>query len=201
MEVLLDGKKPEMDLEGLGTIAEVAAGVDQVLAESGRIRTEIKVDGELVNDENAETLLSRPAGEVAELRIASQDAGDLARQTLMEAKTVLPEIKEAFEGVSYRMQAGKKEEAFEELQKTFMKWRDIIQLFHLVEGFLKIDYKVIFVGEKSIDDINSELLGLLNETRTAMMDADLVTLSDLLEYEIAPKIDDQMSIIDELLKN
>jgi hypothetical protein len=200
VEVLLDGKKPDINLDGLAIVADVLKGVDQLLSDSGRVRTEVKVDGEVLTEENVEALIMKPVGDVAEVRVSSVDAGDLARQTLMEAKIVLPEIKDAFEKVSYRMQAGKKEEAFDELQQTFMKWRDIIQLFSLVEGFLKVDFKVTFVGEKTIDEINNELLGLLNETKNAMVNGDLVTLSDLLEYEIAPKIDEQLSIIDELLK-
>ncbi|MFC2076565.1 hypothetical protein ACFLT7_05735 [candidate division KSB1 bacterium] len=200
MEVLVDSKKSEFNIEEMKTVGDLLTAIDHLLAVEGRVRVNTDIDGENLTGDNAEALFAKKSADTAMINLITEDSAQLARQTLTEAKSVLPEIKKAFEEVSYQMQAGKKEEAFDELQKTFVKWRDIIQLFHLVEGFLKVDYKVIFVGEKTIDEINSELLELLTDTKAAMVDADLVTLSDLLEYEIAPKIDDQMSIIAELLK-
>jgi len=63
-----------------------------------------------------------------------------------------------------------------------------------------ISLKDIVVGEESLEERNREIQILLNETVDIMESNDMISLADILEYEIVESIENLENFIDLLLE-
>jgi len=74
-----------------------------------------------------------------------------------------------------------------------------VHLLQASQACLGYDPAQVDVGGRSIEEMNGELLAALQDTKRAMEQGDLVALSDLLEYELIAKIQDERALLDRLI--
>ncbi|MBI3600437.1 MAG: hypothetical protein HY097_07325, partial [Nitrospinae bacterium] len=76
---------------------------------------------------------------------------------------------------------------------------EALQLFdELIEGIrqlFNIDFSKMTINGETIQSRKEKLLKLISDMHSAQVNQDWVTLSDLLEYELIPIIEDWINII------
>ena len=74
-----------------------------------------------------------------------------------------------------------------------------MQLLQVSQTCLGFDPAQVTIDGKSLNELNEELLRALQETKEAMEQGDLVSLSDLLEYKLVEKIRQEEAVLDRLI--
>jgi len=200
MKVLINEKDVAFDVNENNNFGEFLASVQDYVREddSSKLVVDIKVDGEQIfKNEHDPSELSLK--DINKVEVTTDNVKDVSIRALQEIKSELPLLAELMSNISTSFQEGKREHALNLFSDLCNEWRQIIQFFDDLSRVLFIDYSQIDLGDKSIDQANGELLSRLVETKTAIEKDDLVTLSDLVEYELIPKIDEEIDIVDKII--
>ncbi|MCP5462088.1 MAG: hypothetical protein H7A34_02750 [bacterium] len=159
---------------------------------------DIKVDGKPLFD-SSRNIRSYSLDSIKTIEVQTDNLIETIIRTLGTIKKDLPSLSEGMSNISTTLQAGNKEGALVQFSHICEEWRRIIQFLDNVSQLLQIDYSKLIFAEKTIDQANEELLLLLKDAKDSIEKDDLVMLSDLIEYELAPKIDEEITIVSELI--
>jgi hypothetical protein len=153
-------------------------------------------------DKNDEATLSKKIySSKDDVHIKTQSPDAAALTAVREAKKQIPAFEKLVDEIITSHQKGEKEEGSAKFSRLLNSIGDIVQLFKVLENYIPDKFEKILIRGKSILDINKEFLDSLQETKLAMEDQDFVTINDILEYEIKPKItEDYLNILEELEK-
>ncbi len=200
MKLLINEKDVTFDVDENNNFGEFLASVQDYVREgdSSKLVVDVKVDGEQIFNGNCNTD-DISLKEIKKVEVTTDNAKDISIRALREIKSELPALAEVMSNIATSFQEGKREHALNLCSDMCNEWRQIIQFFDDLSRVLFIDYSQIDLGDKSIDQANEELLCHLVETKTAIEKDDLVTLSDLIEYELIPKVDEEINIVDKII--
>ncbi|MCK5706780.1 MAG: hypothetical protein KAI43_03945 [Candidatus Aureabacteria bacterium] len=178
---------------------ELVYNIETWGAENNLIILEILADNIPVDRDDEIGLKKKKYSSSDDIVIKTQKPEQAALTAIREAKKQIPAFEKIIDEIITSQQKGEKEEAINKFSHLLKSVSDIIQLFKVLEQYLPDEFENIQVNNKPIISINREFLEILQETKLAMEDQDFVTINDLLEYEIKPKIlEDFLSILEEL---
>jgi hypothetical protein len=139
--------------------------------------------------------------EMKRLITESIDSPETLIVSLKEIRDVLPEQVKNLEETAAAYQTGKDDEAAERLFQFIDFIFDYTRTCYQIAPVFSIDLKEIVVDDLSLDEKNRELQNLLHETLEVMENNDMISLADILEYEIMESINNIDKYIDILLEN
>ncbi len=139
--------------------------------------------------------------EMKRLIVESIDSPDTLLVSLQEIRKVLPEQVKNLEETAVAYQSGKDEEAVEKLFQFIDFMFDYTRTCYQIAPVFNVDLREIVIDEVSLDDKNRELQNLLHDTLDVMENNDMISLADILEYEIMESIKNIDKYIDILLEN
>ncbi len=139
--------------------------------------------------------------EMKRLVTESIDSPDTLIVSLKDIRTVLPEQIKNLEEAAVAYQTGKDDEAAEKLFQFIDFMFDFTRTCYQVAPVFNIDLREIVIDEVSLDDKNRELQSLLHDTLEVMENNDMISLADILEYEIMESINNIDKYIEVLLEN
>lgn len=200
MNVLINNEEVALDIDERPAFGDVIEQAEKFSSEQGKIITEITLNGEVVTPDEEAAKKFDPCDGSTVIEMLMDTPQSIIIKALGEADKDLPAIAENLRQVASYLQTGSRQAAFSLFSESIEQWKQVINLFRIVESALQIDAKSIVIGGRSLDCVQGELLELLLETRNSMQDDDAVTLSDLLEYELAPNIEQQRDVIRELIE-
>ncbi|MCD6460967.1 hypothetical protein J7L67_09930 [bacterium] len=205
MQILVNENNIDIKLDKERNLEELLVRLQDEVRQkdASKLVVTIKVNGEEILSSQEDMALI-DISHINKLEVTTDDISKTAVNALTEIKRQLPDLSDAMVSISCLFQEGNREEALETFSKVCSEWRKIIQFFDSLAVVFMIDYSQLKVDDKSFDTINEELLNLLTDTRTAIANDDMVMLSDLIEYELAPKISEETIAVDnmiEFLKN
>lgn len=100
---------------------------------------------------------------------------------------------------------GDKDASFRKFNIFLGKFRDIVQLLKTIETLFSLNYAEIKFNNTNLHIFSEDLVRILTEIKDSLLNEDLVTLSDLLEYEIKVKANEDLrqalKVLSELLSN
>lgn len=216
MEIRVNGKPLEVELEEEKTLGEIMDGLTRWVAEQGKIVFHVMLNGKtlLATDQEAASI-SLEDIRTLELEIIEKEAlseGDEAMlmptetldattilENMMEMKIHIPDLAAQLEGVSIGLTTGGQVQAMDLLQGVTRSIDEMISLLKDTRRLFDLEYRSIQIGEQSIEDKIMNLKSLLAEIITAFENNDLVMLSDLLEYELAPMLSSWGEVMDVLI--
>jgi len=137
--------------------------------------------------------------EMQSLVIQSIDSPDSLIESLMSIKQLLPEHITNIEETAIAFQTGRDSEGAEKLNRFIEFIYEYTRTCYQVAPVFRIDPVEIEVNELSLEEKNSTLHELLNDIIDIMENNDIISLADILEYEIIPSIEDIDQYIDLLL--
>jgi hypothetical protein len=126
---------------------------------------------------------------IKQMVIKSIDSPDSLIQSLYDSREKLPEQLENLEAISEAFQSGKDREASERLH-GFLDFMHLFSRSAIQSApVFSLDPATITVDGVSFDDKIAEINDLLSELLTALENDDIITVSDLLEYELKPSLE------------
>jgi len=201
MQILVNEHDVDIELNQERNLEELLVTIqDEVRKQDAtKLVVNIKVNGEeMLSSQEDMSLIN--IDQIDTLEVITDDITKTAVNALTEIKLQLPQLSDAMVSISCLFQEGNREQALETFSKVCGEWRKIIQFFDSLAVVFMIDYSQLKINDKSFDKINEELLTLLTDTRTAIANDDMVMLSDLIEYELAPKISEETAVVENIIE-
>ncbi|PKL15887.1 MAG: hypothetical protein CVV49_19130 [Spirochaetae bacterium HGW-Spirochaetae-5] len=137
--------------------------------------------------------------EMKRLIIESIDSPDVLINSLKEIKENLPGQKAILEKAAVSYQTGNDSQGMEQLFNFIDFMFNYTRTCYQISPVFDIALKDIVIGDESLEEKNRELQILLNETVDIMENNDMISLADILEYEIAESMENLEQYIDLLL--
>lgn len=200
MKIYEDGCEINVEFQAEDTLEKIIATLDQKADIEKKIVSSITVDDVVMSGLNENTLNAKLARDIKKLEIAVEEEKVLMIRALTESAEYLPRLANGLDDISLLFQAGNRNEAFDKFTQCLNGWIQIIQLLRSLEQIRKLDYNTLKIEDgTSVRENNNKLLGLLEETKVAMENDDIVALSDLIEYELSPIVQKQVEVVNSII--
>ncbi len=201
MDVILDGQR-NVDLTAeQGDMFAVMSAVNERLRRIGRGIVTLHLDGrELSPDTFKEAMANRGAEEQAVLEVTSGSLLDMSRAALDEVLPVLHELPNACRALAQVFQSDAPESGFEPFHELANLWGMIKVRQSMVLDLLNLPVEDARLGDCAFTALHTELNRFLEEAAQAIEKRDCVLLGDLLEYELAPRAEQEQEIVALLLR-
>ena len=196
MQVIVDGEK-NFELKGApeDALAAVAA-VNDFLREQGRAIMAVRVDGrDVAANQLQEALKDTPLAEIGTLEFQSEDLSKLVDACLAELEAHLPELPKACRALAELFHSETPEAGFEPFQQLAEIWKAVKERELMVAQALNLKMSEIELQGATLEQKHEELNGFLQEAAQALLDGDCVLIGDLLEYELAPRAEQEAEIV------
>lgn len=196
MDVILDGAA-NYDLQGTPeNVLSAVAAISEYLRKEGRSILSIKVDGDdIAPEELSARFKDTPPDAVSRLEIGSECTTALVEECLKGLGENLPDLPAVCRSLAAIFQGENPEEGFDPFVQLAELWSHIKSREALVTNALELDTESLNLNGKSIVAIHDELNQFLEEAAQALKDGDIILLGDLLEYELAPRAEQEMEIV------
>ncbi|MCX8125005.1 MAG: hypothetical protein N3F66_12705 [Spirochaetes bacterium] len=138
------------------------------------------------------------------LIVQSVDSPDVLFKTLLDIKTMVPKQVDNLEAIASLYQKGKDNEALEIIHTLI----DFLYLYmrtcYQISPVFGINLAEVMHNNQSLEEHNIRLQDMLSEIVEIMENNDIVSLSDILEYELKPligELDNYLNIILQQIKS
>jgi len=185
MRVLLDDRPIDVEPPTVARALEV--GRDAATA-NGRIVIEVLGDGQSVGTDIIETPPTDTAG-FTELKLVTADPAAFVSVTLSDAEPLLDDAAAAQKEAADEVLAGRREPAFEPLQRALMSWGVVRDVVEKSASLLGMDLGSVAVGEATASEAVDRLAGTRSELKRALTEEDDSALADVLAYDLPEQIE------------
>ncbi|MBI2422352.1 MAG: hypothetical protein HYV27_05935 [Candidatus Hydrogenedentes bacterium] len=196
MQIRIDG---EQKFELLGDAEDVLAAVGAVneyLRGGGRAILSLVLNGETITPENmAKRLTGMPLSDSLVLEVGSEALETMIETCLKELQEVLPELPEACRSLARVFQGDRPEDGFDPFIELANIWSLIKRREMLIVTALELKLDALKIGDAMIAEMHHDLNVQLEEAADALKRNDCVLLGDLLEYELAPRAEQEIKIV------
>ena len=178
---------PDIFMEG--SSGPVCVALDSLMEESGILT------GGMPDREAGERLIEHIDGmieTVAERMSELSDPREALRRAIGEMKALLPTLQE----VSLLLQTGQDRKAMEHILRFTELSQRLVRLYPNLRQQGIFDTEAVEIDGMSFRDFYSGFDAVLEEMNDAFLHNDSVLIGDLLEYEIAPKLEVLNSLLD-----
>jgi len=165
-----------------------------------RMMVSVRVDGREVSPEELREESTKRTDYVNTVHVRSELAAVLADRTLSEVELHLPGLSQAVRELATLFQEDKVAEGLECCKRVTEIWMEIVSREQRAARALQLNLDALEVEQKSINEHHVELNEFLQEALRAMEIGDYVMLGDLFEHELAPRLDTELKIVNELRK-
>lgn len=193
MELKVNGQHIDITLEDERTVGEVLKAFEAEADKNGATTVSITLNGKNISAEAFEEAANEPLTDttVLELEVISQ--AELNRE-FAEARKAFTELSRQLSSVSVLLQSGKDTEANSIITCLASK---IDQFCHTatLAALFPDTYRTLNIAGSEAGAFFEELAPILSDFEKALAAKDTVTVGDLAEYEIAPRLEQLASAI------
>ncbi len=148
--------------------------LNDILYDANQIKTGVLVQGE----ERLDLFTDTP------LNLSKKSINDILKQI----DTFVKEI----DDIVSDLIKGDKNASFKKFTSFLTKFWEIIQLLQTVEVMFSLDYDQIKINDTTASEFSKNLVSVLTDVKASMENEDMVTLTDILEYEIKDIFSDSL---------
>jgi len=198
MKIIIDGYEDLVIHEENETLGQLLIQLEEWIRDNKRVIVQVKLEGKSLSEEDKKILFNRKVSEFKILELFTANPWQWAINSLEEINVYLPEIARKMEKVSFLIQQGNCKNAFSLLERYIGLWDEINEALAKIEKIFALDYTKILLKKNASYEMK-ELMQFLEEAKRAIKDNDLLTLADILEYELAPRIREEKKLVGEII--
>jgi len=199
MEIWANNEKVPFQLTKEETLGDLISSLLILCNQANKVVLEVTVDGNVLPLEERDKFEQQSLQGVKRVDLKLENKLPIAIFALEEAKRLLPEFRGNLSDVSELLMAGQKHKAMSLFGNSLVLWRKVINFLRTVGVSYHINFNDIEFDGKKLEEKNLELLKTLQEIKAAIEREDIVSLSDLIEYELIGKVEEQSQVIDRLI--
>lgn len=186
MDILFDN---EMVVLGpFSTFPEYVEALESLAQSRHRVITGVVVDGRNYQTLDCQELCDRDPAQIVRLEVGTENPRTLSITILYDTARYMPRLSSGLEKVADLLQRREEPQALELLQECLSTWMELTQGMRGSMITLGLDPEEVELGESNLGLVYEEILDFLSDVTEAMEDGDYGELSDLLEYEVAPRL-------------
>lgn len=189
MEIRINGDAEMIGPGECTSMGQLLVELRVFLANNQLAITRLSLDGEELSGEREAGVVNDRPDEYESLDIRAVGVHGLALSILDGARKLLPSIGDNFVQVAGGLIAGRQREALSLLEQGLDACSSVIQSFEDMRKLFTLDLGAIQLGDESMAQKTSRMHQFLLEIGAAISIQDMVTVSDLLEYELSPLIE------------
>jgi len=199
MKIIIDGYEDLVIADENETLGQLIIQLEEWIKDNKRVIVQAKLEGKSLSQEDKKVLLDRKVSEFKILELSTTNLWQWAIDSLEEIKVYLPEIARHMERVSFLIQQGNYRSAFSLLERYTGLWDQVNEALGKIERIFALDYTQIFLKEEKTSYETRQIVQFLKKAKRAIRDNDLLTLADVLEYELAPRIREEKRVVEEMI--
>lgn len=189
MEVVLDGETQQLDLSDCANLSELVATVyGQVPRDEPQVVVGVEVDGVALDPDRLAALEEEPLDDVERVVLTRRPMRDVAVSVLLQGSDYCGQIGPAIEQSVGHFRAGRSDHGSEVLAA-------ISDSLTILTGILQSATHALPEWNDSFAKLQASLYPWLESLVEAQTDADPLRIADLLEYEIAPRIEEWRAVM------
>jgi len=187
MELFVNGEKLDVTLENEKTVGDVLTSFEQTCEKNSLATVGIKLNGHQIEASAFDKASAVPLSADTKIELTVVAEKNVA-DTFISLGTVFQTIADKLKNIPALLQSGKDSETgsiISELADAldqFCHTAALSALFPDIYGNLKID-------NKPVSQFFSDFSGVLTDFKKALETKDTVTIGDLAEYEICPRLE------------
>ncbi|MBO7163889.1 MAG: hypothetical protein J6V63_05610 [Spirochaetaceae bacterium] len=196
MKIFINGQEADITLDSEKNLGDVLTSFESECAKNKATTVNIVVDGEEVSADAFDTFTQKPVEAISTLELTTITEDDVLL-SFKDIATRFGELIEAMKLISLQFQNGQDKKALV----------TVTQLADTVDYFCKATALSTLFPEKfadmnidgvAIQDFFGDFMAILTDFEEAFKNSDSVMLGDLAEYEITPRIESIISMIDSI---
>jgi len=200
MEIWANNEKLPFEITKEETLGDLISSLLILSNQANKVVLEVIVDEKTLPLEEREKFEDQSLKSVKKVELRVENKLPIALFALEEAKRLLPDFRTSLSEVSELLMAGQKHKAMSLFGNSLVLWRKIINFIRTVGVSYHINFNEVTFDGKKIEEKNFDLLKTLQEIKAAMEREDIVSLGDLIEYELIGKVEEQVQMIDKIIK-
>ncbi len=189
-----------------GSVADFYERLEKMKHNVINFLSEMKENGEVDIDDSLFLNLREILGmflvsnEMKRLVVESIDSPDVLINSLKEVQKILPEQKGILEKAAVSYQTGNDTQGMDQLFQFIDFMFGYTRTCYQIAPVFDVNLSDIVIDGLSLEEKNRELQTMLNETLDIMESNDMISLADILEYEIKEIIENLEQYIDLLIR-
>ena len=186
LSCVIDGQVKSFNLNGADSLSVMLEGLNSDLAKGGRFIASLRVNGEEVAG-NAEEAGRRLDG-IDSIEITTESPVCLVGKLLDEGQHYIDGLRAYMLQVAGDYSAGS-ERADGSFTEAVQGLQWFVQMTDFIESTLNLDFQKLLLNGRPVAEYVKSLNGILQEIVTAQEEGDPIMLADLLEYDLAPHLE------------
>ena len=186
MNFYINGELIDVTLEDEKTIGDVLKSFEKTCEENKMATVAIKIDGKQVTAEDFDSYIPHPLEAKTKIEVTVISENDVVT-SLCSLIEPFSDIIEDIKTIPMQLQKGEDAKA----NKTIAVLADIIDQFchsATYSALFPEKFDILRIDDKNLADFFSDFSKILGDFKEALENKDSVTISDLAEYEICPRI-------------
>ena len=186
MILKINGETVDVTLENEKTVGDFLKSFEEEAASNDATTTSIVLDGKTVPADQIDSVLDQPLSDSTKMELTTVSQSAVIEE-LKRCSGEFDQLKATLEEVSVLLQSGKDSEASAVISNLAETVGNFVIATRYATLFPSL-YEKILIDGKDIGTFFEEFTDILKDFETAMQDKDTVTVGDLSEYEISPRL-------------
>ena len=186
MEIFINEQKAQITLENEKNLGDILVGIESECEKASATVIGIELNGNAIEADKIEEFSKTELSNIETLKLTTVCKSDIYTSFKQIAQNIA-EIEDAFSMVSANLQTGKDKE----VNEVLAKFADIFDYFCRVITLSTLfpqDFSNFLIAGSSIKDFLADFSPILSDFENALQQKDTVSISDLAEYEILPRL-------------
>lgn len=187
MNFYINGNKLDITLENEKTVGDVLKGFEEEAEKNDATTVSIELNGNVIDAEKLDEAFSQELSESTDLRLQVISKNDITQNFAINAENFM-KISEGLQNISVLLQSGKEKDANEIIENLA---NEIDRFCHTatLSALFPDTYRKIIIDGNDLGTFFGEFTPIFKDFKDAMEAKDTVTVADLAEYEISPRLE------------
>ncbi len=196
MRIFIDREEKVFDFseDESKNVETILKKIEEFVSKEGKVFTRISVNGEVIDDENKDRILSLSPEKVEQILLDTANPRELSIEALEELIEYLPKLKEGTETVAKLLSVGEYEKGYALFAKVIDGINWFVKLLKTLPPVTGMNYSEINYKDSNVSSAFSYFERVMNSLLVAFEKKDDAKIATLLKDELSPVLDEWIEI-------